>query len=40
MDTTQPQRKDVVTETNQRELFQSIVPNVHYELYIIPKVIE
>ncbi len=40
MDTTQPQRKDVVTETNQRELFQSIAPQVHSGLYIVPKVIE
>lgn len=40
MDTTQPQREDVVSETNQRELFQRIAPQVHSGLYIVPKVIE
>lgn len=40
MDTTQPQREDAVSETNQRELFQSIAPQVHSGLYIVPKVIE
>ena len=33
-------REDVVTETNQRELFQSIAPAVENGLYLVPKVIE
>ncbi len=33
-------REDVVTETNQRELFQSIAPAVENGLYKVPKVIE
>jgi aspartyl-tRNA(Asn)/glutamyl-tRNA(Gln) amidotransferase subunit C len=33
-------RDDVVTETNQRELFQSIAPQVENGLYLVPKVIE
>ena len=33
-------REDVVTETNQRELFQSIAPAVKDGLYLVPKVIE
>ncbi len=33
-------RDDVVTETNQRELFQSIAPQVEDGLYLVPKVIE
>lgn len=37
---TQPMRKDVVTETNQRELFQSIAPQVEMGLYIVPKFVE
>ena len=36
----QPQRKDLVTETNQRELFQSIAPATEAGLYLVPKVIE
>ena len=39
-DVTQRLRDDVVTETNQRELFQSIAPAVKDGLYIVPKVIE
>lgn len=48
-DVTQRLREDVVTETNQRELFQSIAPAVgngsaepavEHGLYLVPKVIE
>lgn len=40
LDATQPLRVDQVTETNQRELFQSIAPKVQSGLYIVPKVID
>ena len=33
-------RADVVTETDQRERFQSIAPQVEQGLYLVPKVIE
>jgi aspartyl-tRNA(Asn)/glutamyl-tRNA(Gln) amidotransferase subunit C len=39
-DLTQRLRDDVVTSTNQRELFQSIAPAVENGLYLVPKVIE
>lgn len=39
-DVMQRLREDVVTETNQRELFQSIAPAVENGLYLVPKVIE
>lgn len=39
-DVTQRFREDIVTETNQRELFQSIAPAVKDGLYLVPKVIE
>jgi aspartyl-tRNA(Asn)/glutamyl-tRNA(Gln) amidotransferase subunit C len=39
-DLTQRLREDVVTETDQRELFQSIAPAVENGLYLVPKVIE
>jgi aspartyl-tRNA(Asn)/glutamyl-tRNA(Gln) amidotransferase subunit C len=39
-DVTQRLREDVVTETDQRELFQSIAPAVESGLYLVPKVIE
>ena len=39
-DVTQRLRQDVVTETNQRELYQSIAPEVEDGLYLVPKVIE
>lgn len=39
-DVTQRLREDVVTATNQRELFQSIAPAVEGGLYLVPKVIE
>jgi len=33
-------REDVVTETNQRERFQAIAPQVEDGLYLVPRVIE
>jgi aspartyl-tRNA(Asn)/glutamyl-tRNA(Gln) amidotransferase subunit C len=33
-------REDVVTESNERELMQSIAPAVEAGLYLVPKVIE
>lgn len=33
-------REDVVTVPNQRELFQSIAPEVVAGLYLVPKVVE
>ena len=39
-DVTQRLRPDVVSETNQRELFQQIAPMVQDGLYLVPKVIE
>ena len=39
-ETTLPLREDQVTATNQRELFQSIAPQVKAGLYIVPAVIE
>lgn len=33
-------REDVVTESDRRELFQSIAPRVEGGLYLVPKVIE
>ncbi len=37
---TQRLRDDRVTETNQRELFQSVAPQVEKGLYLVPQVIE
>ena len=37
---TQRLREDRVTEVDQRELFQSIAPQVEDGLYLVPKVIE
>ena len=39
-DVIQRLREDHVTETNQRELFQSIAPQVEAGLYLVPQVIE
>lgn len=39
-DLSQRLREDQVTESNQRELFQSIAPQVEAGLYLVPKVIE
>jgi aspartyl-tRNA(Asn)/glutamyl-tRNA(Gln) amidotransferase subunit C len=40
MDVVQRLRPDAVTETDLRECFQSIAPQVEGGLYIVPKVIE
>ena len=40
LDTHQRLRADEVTETDQRELFQSIAPAIEDGLYLVPKVIE
>ena len=39
-DAVQRLRDDVVTETNQREHFQAIAPEVADGLYLVPKVLE
>lgn len=39
-DLAQRLREDVVTESNQREAFQAIAPQVEAGLYLVPKVIE
>ncbi|MEO6824565.1 MAG: Asp-tRNA(Asn)/Glu-tRNA(Gln) amidotransferase subunit GatC [Nitrosospira sp.] len=39
-DVMQRLRADLVTESDQRELFQSIAPKVEAGLYLVPKVIE
>jgi len=40
LDATQRLRDDEVTETNQRDKFQSIAPDVENGFYRVPKVIE
>jgi aspartyl-tRNA(Asn)/glutamyl-tRNA(Gln) amidotransferase subunit C len=40
MEAGQRLRADEITETDQRELFQSIAPQVEAGLYLVPKVIE
>jgi aspartyl-tRNA(Asn)/glutamyl-tRNA(Gln) amidotransferase subunit C len=40
LDMKQRLREDVVTEDNQRELFQRIAPAVAAGLYLVPRVIE
>jgi len=40
LDANQRLRPDVVTETNQRELFQSIAPKTEAGVYLVPQVIE
>lgn len=40
LEATQRLRADQVTETDQRELFQSVAPRVEGGLYLVPKVIE
>jgi len=40
MDASQRLREDVVTESNQREHFQSVAPATEDGLYLVPKVIE
>jgi aspartyl-tRNA(Asn)/glutamyl-tRNA(Gln) amidotransferase subunit C len=39
-DLSQRLREDVVTEADQRELFQSIAPQVEAGLFLVPQVIE
>ena len=39
-DVTQRLREDIVTETNQRDKFQTIAPRAEKGLYLVPKVIE
>ena len=39
-DVTLPLREDIVTETDRRELYQSVAPAVQNGLYLVPKVIE
>lgn len=39
-DLSQRLREDTVTETNQRELYQSIAPQTGGGLYLVPQVIE
>ena len=40
LDALQRLREDVVTETNQRDRYQSIAPETEDGLYLVPKVIE
>lgn len=40
LDAVQRLRTDVVSETNQREHFQKIAPQVENGLYLVPQVIE
>lgn len=40
LDTLQRLREDQVSETNQREHFQKVAPQVEDGLYLVPKVIE
>ncbi|HSC66209.1 MAG: Asp-tRNA(Asn)/Glu-tRNA(Gln) amidotransferase subunit GatC [Cellvibrio sp.] len=40
LDAVQRLRADVVSEANQREMFQSIAPAVQDGLYLVPQVIE
>ena len=40
LDAVQRLRQDIVTETDQREQFQSIAPQIEAGLYLVPKVIE
>jgi aspartyl-tRNA(Asn)/glutamyl-tRNA(Gln) amidotransferase subunit C len=40
LDATQRLRPDAVTESNQRDAFQTIAPDTENGLYLVPKVIE
>jgi aspartyl-tRNA(Asn)/glutamyl-tRNA(Gln) amidotransferase subunit C len=40
LDAEQRLRPDTVTDTNQRELYQSVAPAVEGGLYLVPKVLE
>ncbi|MEO6421845.1 MAG: Asp-tRNA(Asn)/Glu-tRNA(Gln) amidotransferase subunit GatC [Candidatus Nitrotoga sp.] len=39
-DITQRLREDVITEHNQREIFQAAAPHIKKGLYLVPQVIE
>jgi len=40
LDQAQRLRPDLVSESNQREAFQAIAPQIEADLYLVPKVIE
>lgn len=40
LDANQRLREDVVTETDQREIFQAIAPKTEAGVYLVPQVIE
>jgi aspartyl-tRNA(Asn)/glutamyl-tRNA(Gln) amidotransferase subunit C len=40
LELTQTLRADQVTETNQREKYQSVAPHVEAGLYLVPRVVE
>ena len=40
LDAVQRLRPDVITEKDQRELFQSIAPSTEAGLYLVPRVVE
>lgn len=40
LDATQRLRPDEVTETNQRERFQAVAPEIQDGLYLVPRVVE
>ncbi len=40
LDSVQRLREDVVTETNRREKYQAVAPEVEQGLYLVPRVIE
>lgn len=40
LDMTQRLREDVVTETNQRDKYQRVAPEIEDGLYLVPKVLE
>lgn len=40
MDQTQRLREDIATESDQRQNFQSIAPQIENGLYLVPKVID
>ncbi len=39
-DALQPLRKDLVTESNERDQFQALAPQTESGLYLVPKIIE
>lgn len=40
LDMSQRLREDIVTETNQRDKYQTVAPEVEDGLYLVPKVLE